>query len=307
MPRNGTSLYYDHRFATTERVRAPFSPTPGAPLNLLSFLPILALDLLAPVQTPRALPMERPLVMVDPGHGGEDDGAHGRKGLVEKDVALELGLELARQLETAGFQVRLTRDQDLFVPLWDRARLANAEHADVFISLHLNADRSRQAKGSEVFFLSPNGGDHGTAELAAVENAAPQAEPGTAADPDQVVAGILDTLAQEAYLRDSERLAVAIQAQLNHLGGIRQRGVKQAPFVVLRGAAMPAVLVETAFISNPREEAKLRDPAFRTRVAQAITRGVRKFFAASPSLPRRTVRMVPPQAAVPSPEAAGAP
>jgi N-acetylmuramoyl-L-alanine amidase len=252
--------------------------------------------------------------MVDPGHGGEDDGAHGRKGLVEKDVALELGEELARQLEAAGFEVRLTRDQDVFVPLWDRARLANAEHADLFISLHLNADHHRSAKGSEVFFLSPTSADQATADLAAVENAGsgpPGSGPPTEQDPDQVVAGILHNLAQEAYLRDSERLAVAIQGQLNHLGGIKQRGVKQAPFVVLRGAGMPAVLVETAFISNPREEARLGDPAFRTRVAQAITRGVRRFLATSGVLARRGTRPVPPQASAPivqpEPEAPAAP
>ena len=100
-----------------------------------------------------------------------------------------------------------------------------------------------------------------------------------------MVAGILTDLSQQAYLQDSERLAVAIQAQLNQLGGIRQRGVKQAPFVVLRSAAMPAVLVETAFISNPREEARLMDPAFRKRVALAITRGVRRYFTASAGIP----------------------
>jgi N-acetylmuramoyl-L-alanine amidase len=273
-------------------------------LNLLPCLPLLALDLLAPAPTPSPLPPGRHLVMVDPGHGGEDDGAHGRKGLVEKDVALELGEELARQLAAAGLEVRLTRDRDVFVPLWDRARLANAEHADLFISLHLNADRSRSAKGSEVFFLSPASADQATADLAEVENAGsglpgsglPDGQP---MDQDSVVAGILHNLAQEAYLRDSERLAVAIQGQLNHLGGIKQRGVKQAPFVVLRGAAMPAVLVETAFISNPREEARLRDPAFRTRVAQAITRGVRRFLATSGVLARRGTRLVPPQAAAP--------
>ena len=285
-------------------------------MNLLPCLPLLALDLLAPAPTPSPLPPGRYLVMVDPGHGGEDDGAHGRKGLVEKDVALELGEELARQLTAAGLEVRLTRDRDVFVPLWDRARLANAEHADLFISLHLNADRSRSAKGSEVFFLSPASADQATADLAAVENAG-SGQPGSGQpgyglpesglpagqpadqDPDQVVAGILHNLAQEAYLRDSERLAVAIQGQLNHLGGIKQRGVKQAPFVVLRGAAMPAVLVETAFISNPREEARLGDPAFRTRVAQAITRGVRRFLATSGVLARRGTRPVPPQAAAP--------
>ena len=256
-------------------------------MKLLRVLPFLTLSLLAQAQTPKSPPAERLLVEVDPGHGGEDDGAHGRKGLLEKDVALDLAQELAGQLTTAGFDARLTRDSDEFVPLWDRARKANAEKADLFISLHLNADPRRGARGSEVYFLSLGAGDRAAALLAAAENAGDG--PGSQADPSNVVAGILDDLSQEAFLRDSERLAVAIQAQLNLLGGIRQRGVKQAPFVVLRGAAMPAVLVETAFISNPKEEAKLRDPAFRARVAQAITRGVRRYFTTTGTVvPRRS-------------------
>ena len=248
-------------------------------------MPILALlSLPALGQTHRAPDPPRLLVELDPGHGGEDDGARGRRGLLEKDVALELAKALAQQLSAAGMEARLTRSSDVFIPLWDRARKANADGADLFISLHLNADPSRQAKGSEVYFLSLGAGDRFAAELAAVENAGGKT---TELDPDSVVAGILNDLSQKAFLQDSERLAVAIQAQLNQLGGIKQRGVKQAPFVVLRGAAMPAVLVETAFISNPREEARLMDPAFRTRVAQAIARGVRRYFAAGAGVPRR--------------------
>jgi N-acetylmuramoyl-L-alanine amidase len=223
--------------------------------------------------------------MLDPGHGGDDEGAKSRKGLMEKDVALELAQELAVQLREAGLEARLTRSDDTFVPLWDRARLANEAGADLFISLHLNAAPTRLARGSEVYFLALGTGDPGAAGVAAQENAgkgAP-AEDG----PDAVVDGILQDLAQKAFLQESEQLAVAIQVQLNQLGGVRQRGVKQAPFVVLRGAAMPAVLVETAFISNPKEEVKLRDPKFLRRVAQSITRGVRRFFSRNLSLARR--------------------
>ncbi len=259
--------------------------------TFLRTVPILVLGLLAQGQTPRAPAQPRLLVELDPGHGGEDDGAKGRRGLLEKDVALELAKALAQELAEAGMEARLTRDSDVFIPLWDRAKKANADGADLFISLHLNADRSRQAKGSEVYFLSLGAGDRMAAELAAVENAGGK----TAAelDPDSVVAGILNDLSQKAFVQDSERLAVAIQAQLNQLGGIKQRGVKQAPFVVLRGAAMPAVLVETAFISNPREEARLKDPAFRKRVAQAITRGVRRYFAAGSGMPRARTSIRP--------------
>jgi N-acetylmuramoyl-L-alanine amidase len=223
--------------------------------------------------------------MLDPGHGGEDEGAKGRKGLLEKQVALELAKDLAGQLQEAGLEARLTRSEDEYVTLWDRARLANQAGADLFISLHLNAAPTRTAKGSEVYFLSLGSGDPGAAGLAAQENAGDGAPAGNG--PDAIVLGILNDLAQKAYLQESEQLAVAIQGQLNQLGGIRQRGVKQAPFVVLRGAAMPAVLVETAFISNPKEEAKLRDPRFIHRVAQAITRGVRRFFQRNRTLARR--------------------
>ncbi len=256
---------------------------PGALLKLLP-LPFLILFLLAPCQAAKAAVPARPLVFLDPGHGGEDDGARGRRGLLEKDVALDLAKDLADELTLEGMEARLTRDSDVFIPLWDRAQMANKAGADLFISLHLNADRTRLAKGSEVYFLSLGAGDRFAAELAAAENVGDQT---AEQDPDQVVAGILNDLSQKAYLRDSERLAVAIQGQLNHLGGIKERGVKQAPFVVLRGAAMPAVLVETAFISNPKEEVRLMDPAFRRRVAQAIARGVRRYFTAESAPQRR--------------------
>lgn len=255
-------------------------------MKLHGILPLLLISLLAQGQTPKRPPAAgRLLVFVDPGHGGDDHGAKGAKGLKEKDAVLELAGVLVQELEAAGMDARLTRDSDTFVPLWDRAKLANQAGADLFLSLHLNAARARQAKGSEVFFLSLGAGDREGAEIAAQENAESTKAPGP--DPENLVASILDDLSQEAYLRDSERLAVAIQGQLNKLGGIKQRGVKQAPFVVLRGAAMPAVLVETVFISNPREEAKLKDPQFLHKAAQAITQGVRTYLAGTVATDRR--------------------
>ena len=235
-------------------------------------------SLLAWGQTPKpkatpALP-PRLKVMVDPGHGGDDGGAKGPKGLREKAAALEIGKAVAAKLEASGFEAAFTREDDTFIPLWDRAKAANAQGVDLFISLHLNAARAKSARGSEVYFLSLGKGDD--EDVAAAENAGAGAAPGS---PDSVVASILDDLAQKAFLQDSERLAVAIQGQLNRLAGIKERGVKQAPFIVLRGAAMPAVLVEVAFISNPKEEQKLKDAAFRAKVADAITLGVRRYFA----------------------------
>jgi N-acetylmuramoyl-L-alanine amidase len=223
-------------------------------------------------------------IAVDAGHGGEDAGAKGAEKLKEKEVALALALALAEQLKAAGFEVLLTRSDDTLIPLWDRAKLANEGGADLFLSLHLNASRARAAKGSEVYFLSLDAGDADAAEVAAMENAGSATLPSSS---DGVVASILEDLAQKAYLQDSERLAISIQNQLNFLGGIKERGVKQAPFVVLRGAAMPAVLVETVFISNPKEAAKLKDPAFLKKVAAAITMGVRRYFCTGTVTPKR--------------------
>lgn len=211
--------------------------------------------------------------MVDPGHGGEDAGASGPGGLKEKAVALAYAQAISTKLQAAGFATALTREEDALIPLWERPKLANKRGADLFISLHLNAARARAATGSEVYFLSLDKGAN--MDVAAAENAGAGAPPPTE---DSVVAGILDDLAQKAYLQDSERLAVALQTQLNRLAGIRARGVKQAPFIVLRGAAMPAVLVEVAFISNPAEEKKLQDPGFRSKVAEAVVQGVKAYF-----------------------------
>ena len=222
-------------------------------------------------------------VAVDPGHGGDDSGAKGRKGLMEKDVALDLALALKERLQDAGFEVVLVRREDILVPVWDRAKVANETGADLFVSLHLNAAKTRAARGSEVYFLSLDAGDADAAEVAALENAGGNPPSGT----EGVLASILDDLAQKAFLQDSEKLAVAVQHQLNRLGGIKERGVKQAPFAVLRSAAMPAILVETAFISNPREEAKLKDPVFLEKVAAAITQGVRRYFSRVGATPKR--------------------
>ncbi len=231
-------------------------------------------SLLAWSQTPNPAAEPRLKVMLDPGHGGDDSGAKGAKGLKEKSAAMELARAVGAKLEAAGFQAAYTRENDAFIPLWDRAKAANDNGADLFISLHLNAAHTKAARGSEVFFLSLGKGEDD--EVVAAENAGAGAGQGRS---DTVLASILDDLAQKAFLQDSERLAVAIQGQLNRLAGIKERGVKQAPFIVLRGAAMPAILVEVAFISNPREEEKLKDRAFRAKVAEAITVGVRRYFA----------------------------
>ncbi|MDR1841839.1 MAG: N-acetylmuramoyl-L-alanine amidase [Holophagales bacterium] len=224
-------------------------------------------------------------VMIDPGHGGKDAGALGlketpkKKGakaperLVEKKVVLQLARLLGDYLRDEGCEVHYTRVEDTMVPLLDRAKAANDIGADIFVSLHMNAHPDKSARGSEVFFLSLEPVDKELQALADAENefAAPARET-------DILAGILEDLAQKAYLHESERMAVYIQTELNCLSGIKERGVKQAPFAVLRTAAMPAVLVEVVFISNPSEAAKLRDPAFLKSAAQAIARGIQHYI-----------------------------
>ena len=218
---------------------------------------------------------QAPLIVLDAGHGGEDTGARGRGGLLEKNAALAIANATGAQLEKMGFRVAFTRKGDTFIPLWDRAKIANDKGADLFVSLHLNAARARTATGSEVYFLSLGQAEADAQAIADSENAGP----GEAAPPGpDVVASILDDLAQKAYLRDSQSLAVDIQRELNRLAGIRERGVKQAPFIVLRSAAMPAVLVESAFVSNPREEKKLRNPAFVAKLGKAIAMGLKAYL-----------------------------
>lgn len=254
-------------------------------MSPLRIVAVLLFSLLAWGQTPNGVPVAPPRwrVALDPGHGGDDEGAKGGKGLKEKDAALDLARLLRVKLEEAGFEVLLTRETDVFIPVWDRTRLANEGDADLFLSLHLNASKARAAKGSEVYFLSQDAGNADAAEIAALENdgAAP------VATPDNLVASILDDMAQKAFLQDSEKLAVELQNQLNRLGGIKERGVKQAPFAVLRSAAMPAVLLETLFISNPKEEAKLKDPDFLVKVAEAIRDGLQHYLASVGTTPKR--------------------
>jgi len=253
----------------------------------------LAVGVLPATDTPRPV-----TVMIDPGHGGKDTGALGpkeaakKKGtkpperLVEKNVALQMAILLGDQLKRQGCIVHYTRTKDVAVPLAERAKAANDIGADIFISIHLNAYSNRNARGSEVFFLSLGPVDEDMQALAEVEN-----EPDIPDQDMDIVAGILEDLAQKAYLHESERMAVYIQTELNRLAGIKERGVKQAPFTVLRTAAMPAVLVETAFISNPNEAAKLRNQTFLNSAAQAIATGIQRYIESTGD--GRTRRKVP--------------
>lgn len=230
-------------------------------------------------------------IVIDAGHGGTETGAIGPGGLQEKDATLAIARRLAGALtRNLSARVLQTRDSDSVISLDDRTALANHEKADLFLSIHANSSRSNGAHGSETYYLSLEASDKIAQEVANQENQAPASVtpvPGAAGTRDPSLDFILWDLAQSAHLKESSELAEAIQEELNALSGTQNRGIKQAPFRVLVGATMPAVLVETAFISNGEEEKKLGNPAFQQSVAEGIAKAVGRFFARhKPGAPR---------------------
>lgn len=231
-------------------------------------------------QAPAVAPPEAKTVVLDPGHGGTENGAKGPEGLLEKDATLQLVKTIRETLTRKGYRLVTTRDTDASVGLEDRASAANAAKADVFLSIHCNASRSPSAHGTEVYYLSLDASDRAAAALAEAENKA-EATPVASAEKNAALRDldlILWDLAQNQHLAASERLAEIIQGDFNRLLGIDTRGVKQAPFKVLIGVNAPAVLVEVAFITNPDEEKKLASEEFRRQVAETLARSLDVFF-----------------------------
>lgn len=221
-------------------------------------------------------------IVIDPGHGGTESGALGPSGVAEKELTLILARDLEARLESSlPVRVVLTRNEDANLPHDTRAAIANQNQADLFISIHLNSSLGSGAHGAETYFLSTEASDAKTAERARSENDAPGAE--DVATGDDVAAEdlrfILWDLAQSEHLEESQRFAGIVQRELNQALQLKDRGVKQAPFRVLKGAAMPAVLVELGFINNPEEEKKLQDPAYRSELIEALARAVGRYKA----------------------------
>jgi N-acetylmuramoyl-L-alanine amidase len=246
------------------------------------------------------------VVVLDPGHGGRfpHDGAHGRKGLVEKNISLAVANKTKLLLEEAGATVVLTRDGDLDVPLAERVRIANEAGADVFLSIHCNSMEMREdrkiTKGVETYFLSPDPTDAEARMLAQLENGGPEAVPLPKAA--SQVEGILNDLALGQARNDSAALAAFLQRQMIRGTRSQSRGVRQAPFLVLSGTRMPSALVEIGFISHPQEGRNLGREKYQARVAQALADGIRDF--ADKVLARRLfaqVKATQPQPAVASP------
>ena len=217
-------------------------------------------------------------IVLDPGHGGEETGSIGPSGTKEKDLTLIIAKKLRNILRNSlGVRVILTREDDVYVSLDERTAIANNAKADIFISIHFNASRNRKAKGPETYFLSYKATDSAARLQAYRENMALVMPPEDIKIPTDVEM-ILWDMAQSQYLQQSSRLAEFIQEELSNLIGVKKRGVKQAPFKVLMGALMPAVLVEVDFLSNPEEEKKLLDPEFQNKIAMSLYRGIVRFI-----------------------------
>ncbi len=233
-----------------------------------------------PQENPPAAPARpKPIetICIDPGHGGEDLGAIGRSKLQEKNVTLQISLKLKKLIESkTGLRVIMTHDKDTEVSLNTRASIANNQLAQMFISIHANSSFRKSAYGSETYFVSLQATDPESLELAQKENQNME-DPGEAIKSDELKM-ILWNMAQTEHIRESSKLAEYIQNELNELLGTRNRGVKQAPFRVLMRTAMPAVLIETVFISNGSEEKKLQNEEFLDKIAFAIFNGTSKFI-----------------------------
>ncbi len=228
------------------------------------------------------------IVALDPGHGGEDPGAIGPSGLREKDVVLAVALQLRDRLnEVPGMRAMLTRDADFFVPLQDRVRKARRVQADLFVSIHADAFFTPQARGASVFALSSGAASSATARwMANRENAADLVGGINVKAKDAEVMRALLDMSTTAQIKDSLKLGSEVLGQIGRIGKLHKGSVEQAGFAVLKAPDIPSILVETAFISNPEEEAKLRDERYQAQLVEALTVGIKRYFARNPALAR---------------------
>jgi len=255
-----------------------------------------------PVKVEHAPPEARDLIIaVDAGHGGEDPGAIGKNGTREKDVVLAIAKELALKINSeTGMKAVLTRDGDYFVPLRDRMRRARAHSADLFVSIHADSIRDRRVDGSSVYILSQRGAtDEASRWLAERENASDLIGGVSLDDKDDVLASVLLDLSQSASLSASQVAAERVLHQLNRVGEVRKPQVQQARFMVLKSPDIPSMLVETAYISNPQEEQRLRGAVHQAKLAAAIHQGVHDYFYSNPPAGTRVAQLA--TAAAPRP------
>jgi len=223
-------------------------------------------------------------VAIDPGHGGEDPGAIGQFGTREKDVVLAVALKLRDRVNAEpDMRAFLTRDSDFFVPLASRVRKARSVSADLFVSIHADAFVQPQARGSSVFVLADRSASSvGARWLAQRENRSDLVGGVNLARRNRESARVLLEMSTAAQIQESRRLGAAVLGELRTVGNLHKPTVEQAAFAVLRAPDMPSILVETAFISNPEEELRLRDPRYQARLADAMFAGIRRYFRRHP-------------------------
>jgi len=225
-------------------------------------------------------------IALDPGHGGEDPGAIGATGTREKDIVLAVAKRLKAKLEAMpNTRVMLTRDGDYFVPLGTRVEKARKVQADLFVSIHADAFTTPSARGSSVFVLSERGATSTAARwLANDQNKADMIGGVNLARHDRQLASVLFDLSTTAQINDSLKLGKAVLGEIGGINRLHKAAVEQAGFAVLKAPDIPSILVETAFISNPEEEAKLKDDGYQDELASAITKGIKRYFAANPPM-----------------------
>ncbi len=232
----------------------------------------------APPPSPGAKPGKK-VVVLDPGHGGVDPGAEGRTGVYEKYLTLSMATELKRQLDSTGrYQVVLTRDKDIFIPLRERIAIARAAGADLFISLHADTIDNPHIRGLSVYTLSETASDKEAAALAASENKADVIAGVNLSSESPEVTNILIDLAQRETMNRSANFAEYAVGELSHDAKLLGKTHRFAGFAVLKAPDVPSVLVELGYLSHPEEERQLREPAYRTKLAGALVKSIDRFF-----------------------------
>jgi len=216
------------------------------------------------------------VIAIDPGHGGRDPGAIGRKGTREKDVALSVGKKMKTLINrSSGYRAILTREGDRFLSLRNRVKKAREAEADIFVSLHADSFKSPNVKGASVYALSLNGASSEAARIIAEkENASDLIGGISLDDKDDLIASVLLDLSQSATIQDSLELGSDVLSKIGKVSKLNNKKVQQAGFAVLKAPDMPSILIETAFLSNPAEEKKLRNPKHQHRLAKAVFSGI---------------------------------
>ena len=277
-------------------VQAPAAVAEAAPVETPA-LPVLKLDPARPTAPAKARPAKTDrliIVAVDAGHGGEDSGARGKRGTMEKDVTLAIARRLkARIDEEPNMRAVLVRDADYFVPLAQRVAKSRRVQADLFVSIHADAWVRPDARGSSVFALSERGATSTAARmLAQRENQSDLIGGVNIGVQDPILARTLLDLSLTATINDSLKLGKAVLTELGDVNALHKASVEQAGFAVLKAPDIPSILVETAFISNPDEEKRLKDSAYQDKIAGAIMGGIKRYMAQNPPLARNKVAVM---------------